>query len=918
MIPKQTLKTNFIIFMLLSSYLSWDVLNTGVNIGPAGSTSGNPIASAVTSNGKFVFVHQAGMNQIKSLLFEVFDTDGGQYGPKTFIDETDRNALMYDNAPSVAADKTNGFAIILNLRNGDKKTATESQIYGYYFNSDYDLIGHGAKSPMLNTKSLLDTCLVYLPDVNMFAAFYEEWDNANANYSINRMRLSADDQLAAVNVDYITQTGNTSIDNMVSVNLGNNLLLVVYSVFDNDIFEMSLQGTIFLEDSMTETGPGLKVKDTKLSAINPAVELLKTSAADVILVWAELDFGEIWGQLYTVATDKLVEKDTTFKISNLDNSCNFPVVKYLGIDGFIVAYRCEETPASDLWSAYFRLYTGSSVAVGGERQMDSQSSSIDANVRLSPISGNRLMLAYSKGTLIYFELFYLDTTPCSDFTHYITDKSDQQIVFNLPNALRINIRSLPANGSLTDSFGAVNQNTDMYDKNDLYYQPSSVQDDFFNYGTNYLDASCKVTISTSTPPSPAPPAPTCYTSCKTCDETGNLNDHMCTSCDNPAGYFKLVDKPANCVNLQPNGYFLKSTTWEKCYLTCNKCTGYPVDINVDMRCMSNSCIPGYYPKVDNMTSCFQGSVQGYTLVGSVYQKSTTNCYIRCKSCSGYPINPDVDMMCDPNSCASGYYPKINNMTSCFNGVITGFYFDGYVYQKCFSLCKTCKGYPANPSIDMKCDTCLENYYTSADNPSSCYSGDIDLFYLDSSIKIYKPCQPSCQSCSSGPDSNGQNCKKCKEEYYPVGNNISNCFKKDDQTLDGYYFNNTQFNKCYSVCKTCKGPGSLANPNCITCKDGENCEPCNDIIYNNQCMTSCPDGTLHDQTNNTCYNCKDKNKLSFESTCVDTCPSGYIIIDNLCVSCKSKKMLNNNGQCVEKCPEGTLKSDDRCLSCKTSC
>jgi hypothetical protein len=34
---------------------------------------------------------------------------------------------------------------------------------------------------------------------------------------------------------------------------------------------------------------------------------------------------------------------------------------------------------------------------------------------------------------------------------------------------------------------------------------------------------------------------------------------------------------------------------------------------------------GYYPKLDNTTSCFNGDIAGYALVGSIYQKCHNNC-----------------------------------------------------------------------------------------------------------------------------------------------------------------------------------------------------------------------------------------------------------------------------------------------------
>jgi hypothetical protein len=53
-------------------------------------------------------------------------------------------------------------------------------------------------------------------------------------------------------------------------------------------------------------------------------------------------------------------------------------------------------------------------------------------------------------------------------------------------------------------------------------------------------------------------------------------------------------------------------------------------------------------------------------------------------------DPQTDMKCDPNSCIDGYYPKVNNMTSCFKGELPKYYLEGGISQKCLPCVKLVK------------------------------------------------------------------------------------------------------------------------------------------------------------------------------------------------------------------------------------
>jgi hypothetical protein len=107
----------------------------------------------------------------------------------------------------------------------------------------------------------------------------------------------------------------------------------------------------------------------------------------------------------------------------------------------------------------------------------------------------------------------------------------------------------------------------------------------------------------------------------------------------------------------------------KCFNLYIHCTGYPTDPSVNMLCISNSYIASWYPKEDNMTSCFNGSMLGYYLDTSNIYK---NCNPACESCTYKET--DTSMFC--NKCTYGYYNKVDNMTSCFKYEVPQYFFDG--------------------------------------------------------------------------------------------------------------------------------------------------------------------------------------------------------------------------------------------------
>jgi hypothetical protein len=462
----------------------------------------------------------------------------------------------------------------------------------------------------------------------------------------------------------------------------------------------------------------------------------------------------------------------------------------------------------------------------------------------------------------------------------------------------------------------------------------------------------------------------CFETCKTCKEypTDSTIDMKCDSCN--TGSYPMVAKLTSCFKGAIAGYYLdKSGVLQKCHSACETCEEYPTDPTVDMKC--KSCKPNSYPKVDNMSSCFQGDILGYTLVGSVYQKSS-QCYSLCETCTSKATNPTKDMKCE--KCISGYYPKIDNQsscfkdtielyyldkstdrpvykncyslcntcsqypddytkdmsctscikgyypmavekpTSCFQGKIPQYYIDANGYQKCHQLCQTCSGYPEDATKTMLCDTCISGYYQKEDSPGSCFNDVTELYYLGSNM--YKKCYNSCQICSDSGTPDDHKCTKCKPDYFTIEKGKStNCYHKDVPP-EGYYLNSNQFSQCFESCKTCNGRGDKTKPNCKECKANYSCEPCYDIIYQGQCITSCKEPLLYDDENQTCYECKDLNKVFYDSECKSDCPLGYVNKDFVCKSCESLGLLNQDGECITSCINKYLdNTNGYCVPCK---
>lgn len=97
--------------------------------------------------------------------------------------------------------------------------------------------------------------------------------------------------------------------------------------------------------------------------------------------------------------------------------------------------------------------------------------------------------------------------------------------------------------------------------------------------------------------------------------------------------------------------------------------------------------------------------------------------------------------------------------------------------KCYSSCSSCDeiGNEAN----HKCTDCIRNYHP-VEFTNNCYTSQIDGYYYDSLVEIYKKCIQNCKHCTDG-----NNCDNCNEGF----------------TLLSEYTKNINDIKCVPICNT---------------------------------------------------------------------------------------------------------------------
>jgi hypothetical protein len=940
------LKSFILINLLLICYPATIGMHSHFDIHLDNSNIDAMPAIAYINPDKFVICWTTKVSTNMRIHYAVYDPNGNE---KQAPQEVDDNSTGDHDHCQIATDDKGGFAIIWVWRDGSSTCTTTLKVFSRYYNSSFI---PGTVIQVNKTINPTYCSYDYRPSViyanSVFVGCYGSV-------------LQKFDSLIADQGRKSVENPKTKIrdENCVMLNLNNGNIAVSYAtVYDEakddkqvffTILKLSDLSVVTNLASVTTTYTG-KQEMPSMAYVNVGSNKL------ISVVWLEAS-SNVLQNLYEV------NGTNTIMNPNKINSARagYPVVTSLGLDGSIYTYVVYGM------LAYHHYNTDGSES---ERNITSATSTSDLiNVAFKP--GSTLIMVRTYNNLAQAHIFDITNAavitngPCSDFSVITSLKdSKMQISFN-SSISTLYITSLVLNGNLIDNSNTPLSVNTQYPSNNIYYSyTNSPQSDSFQYKANSGDTPCTVTL---TP---------CYNSCYSCTTVGNVNDNQCTLCRKADNYFPLQDKSTQCYSNKPVGYYLFNSVWTPCYVNCKDCDQYPADPTIDMKCtvcntgyypkedsMSNcysgtvtgyhfyvniykkdiicdstcqtcnqpstsstpnctTCITNYFPKEDNLTSCFTGDIPQYCLDNNIYKK----CYSTCQTCKG--LGTDSDHKC--SSCIFNYFPKADQPTSCFTGGIPQYCLDNNIYKKCYSTCQTCKG--LGTDSDHKCSSCITNYFPKVDQLTSCFTGDIPQYYFDE--KIYQKCFYLCKSCSlTGTPLNNQ-CTSCLDNYYPKEDYSTNCYTGDQPR---YYLDNGTYKRCYNTCGTCNTQGDDIDHQCASCLGGyyskvdsplSNCYSGSQSYYYldtdnvyQKCYPTClACSTLGISSNHNCITCVDNyypkvdNPTSCftgqqqgytligtvyqlcDSNCVSDTPS--ILFFNLVISCDPSPCLNN-GQCSIK-------------------
>jgi hypothetical protein len=251
----------------------------------------------------------------------------------------------------------------------------------------------------------------------------------------------------------------------------------------------------------------------------------------------------------------------------------------------------------------------------------------------------------------------------------------------------------------------------------------------------------------------------------------------------------------------------------------------------------------------------------------------------------------------------------DNPNNCYSNadIPQGYYLDTSTntYTKCYASCLTCTS--EGDISNNNCSTCAHNYYSLEDKLSQCYlSTDTVIGYFFNFISTnFTKCFYSCSTCKLLGDTNMHLCSTCKNNFFPLEDNVRMCYSKDS-SVPGYYldFANSIFRKCYKSCSQCSGPGDIFTTNCTQCDPNYTiCSDCTTMVYKDSCVDSCPPLAVYDATSKTCIDCN-AGEVVFNNQCSFECPAGYVQNLYTCVTCIKLKFYNYKTTCVAQCPDGS--------------
>jgi hypothetical protein len=571
--------------------------------------------------------------------------------------------------------------------------------------------------------------------------------------------------------------------------LDSNLLVYVYHYY---------QGSIN-ETRFTFVDGDLNIGNIVTVASSPNTQVVaklytNDSNGAFVIAWNIGDsyISNIKASIYDYSGKEIITDILVNTVSGVD--CQAPDVKGLDSEGFIVNYTCfsrSASPYKDI--VYYQLFSNDGTKVGIERMVGGGSNLYS---RIDVTLGRGAMIILPGGARLF----------------------------------KINVRTLVKDGDISipcyASCATCNEvgnslnhlcstcNVNYYSLEDRVYNCYNLQTPPTGY---YLD----INIWRK-----------CYSLCKEC--TGYPSnasiDMLCKSCIDT--YSPKVDNTSSCFTGSQDNYYFDGTLYQKC----------------DSRCNSKLCLSGYYHKEDDSTNCFTGLQPNYYLDINLYKK----CYETCQYCK--TIGNIQNHQCE--TCVSNYYPKIDNPTSCFTNSQDYYYLYNNMYKQCYPTCLKCAA--EGSENNHQCIICIPNYFPKSDNMTSCFTGFQHPYYLNTDYiyTLCETCSPKCPPLTAY-DSVSNSCVNCKQgeivynnvctDQCPVGfiKDLYTCISCQDKNLK--YYNN----QCLDNCPD----GSIYNQTTNVCKDscdfgyyqeGVGCEVCSSInkyYYNDQCLDECPENTI---------------------------------------------------------------------------
>ena len=278
----------------------------------------------------------------------------------------------------------------------------------------------------------------------------------------------------------------------------------------------------------------------------------------------------------------------------------------------------------------------------------------------------------------------------------------------------------------------------------------------------------------------------------------------------------------------------------------------------------------YYKCPDNCLNCKNGGI--CTVCDNIHRLNEEKniCEEKVPNCEKYDLNNEDCLLCKEN-----YFFINKDRRHCFNNLDNkNKYFsenNNIIYYTCehgVSNCEEC----LNKQI---CTKCQDNYFFINDERGICYNEiDKNKYYPEGNNKIYYSCNrnlPNCEECL-----NKDECTKCKEGYFFINEDRSKCYNEIEEKKYYPENNGTIYYSCNKNLPNCEE--CLNKNQCTKCKEG--------YFFINEDKTQCinviDEKKYYPENNNTIYYSCDYNLPHCEE-CLNKyqctkCKNGFFFIN----------------------------------------